>query len=115
MAELAYAVILFKLDADPANCDDVDRLRAAHREAFAYLQSAAAKGNPVGQNRLARCYANGLGTEVSLLEAAKWHFIAKDGGVDDPALEKLIAKLSRSDRQKAQIAADEWRDRSLVQ
>ncbi len=114
-AEIEYAVILFKLDGDPANSDDAARLRAAHREALSYLISAASKGNPVGQNRLARCYANGLGTEVNLLEAAKWHFIAKDGGVDDPALEKLIAKLSRSDRQKAQIAADEWRDRSLVQ
>ena len=64
---------------------------------------------------LAQAYANGLGTDKSVAEAAKWHLIAKTGGVEDEALEALVRKMSKADRDKAQRSADEWRERSTVQ
>ena len=70
--------------------------------------------NAVAQNRLARCYANGAGVETNLVEAAKWHLIAKAAGETDANLDKIVAKLSKADRAKAQKAADEWRDRMQV-
>jgi DNA-binding IscR family transcriptional regulator len=52
--------------------------------------------------------------ELSLVEAAKWNFIAKAGGIDDAVLDKMLAKLSRADLTKAQVAAEQWRDRAMV-
>ncbi len=120
-AEIEYAIILFKVDVDPNEPDPLTKRdaeaaqKAAHKEAVGLLKSAAEKGNAIGQNRLARCYANGVGVAKDLVEAAKWNDIARNGGVEDEPLEKLLAKLSRADKQKALIAADEWRDRSQVQ
>ena len=47
-----------------------------------------------------------------MVEAAKWHLIAKAGGVADESLDKIVAKLSKADRAHAQKAADDWRDSS---
>jgi TPR repeat protein len=80
-----------------------------------YFRSAAEKGVAVAQNRLARCYAHGAGVSADLGEAAKWHAIAKAGGVEDPGLDQLLGKLSRAERQKAQAAAEAWLDKSKVQ
>ncbi|MFM9943423.1 MAG: tetratricopeptide repeat protein [Hyphomicrobiaceae bacterium] len=120
-AEIEYAIILFKVDVDPnepdplAKRDAEAKQKAAHAEAVTLLKSAAEKGNAIGQNRLARCYANGLGVAKDLVEAAKWNLIARDGGIEDEGLDKMLAKLSRADKQKAEVAADAWRDRSQVQ
>jgi uncharacterized protein len=78
------------------------------------FRAAAEKGVVVAQNRLARCYSHGAGVENNLVEAAKWHFIAKAGGIADDNLDKAIAKLSKADRAKAQKAADEWRERTEI-
>ena len=103
-AQIDYAVLLFRGHGVP-----VDAKRGAD-----YFRQAAEKGAATAQNRLARCYAHGAGVEQSLTEAAKWNFIAKAGGIDDEVLEKMLAKLSRADRTKAQAAAEQWRDRALV-
>ena len=52
--------------------------------------------------------------QQDLIEAAKWNFIAKAGGVEDEALDKLLARLPGTDRAKAQRAAQHWRDRITV-
>lgn len=114
-AEIEYAVILFKTDAMPEDKPALALQQKAFREAVGFLKSAADKNHPVAQNRLARAYAHGLGIETNLVEAAKWNFIARDGGVEDEALDKLLAKLSKTERQKAQLSADEWRERSQIQ
>ena len=103
-AQIDYAVILFRGHGVPP-----DPKRGAE-----LFRQAADKGAATAQNRLARCYAHGAGVEQSLIEAAKWNFIAKAGGIDDPTLEKMLAKLSRADRTKAQAAAEQWRDRATV-
>lgn len=103
-AQIDYAVMLFRGHGVP-----VDTKRGAD-----YFRQAAEKGAATAQNRLARCYAHGAGVELSLVEAAKWNFIAKAGGIDDAVLDKMLAKLSRADRTKAQAAAEQWRDRAMV-
>ncbi len=103
-AEIDYAVILFRghgVEPDPGKGAE-------------FFRKAADKGAATAQNRLARCYAHGAGVAKDLVEAAKWNFIAKAGGIDDPALEKLVGRLSRNDKAKAQAAAEQWRDRVMV-
>lgn len=104
-ATLEYAVLLFKGHGVPP-----DQKRGAD-----LFRSAAEKGIAAAQNRLARCYAHGAGVAKSPKEAAKWHLIAKAGGVEDEQLDKLLAGLPRSDRLAAEKAASEWRERALVQ
>jgi TPR repeat protein len=100
-AQLEYAVMLFQGRGVPP-----DQKRGAQ-----LFRAAAEKGLPVAQNRLARCYAHGAGVEMNVVEAARWHLIAKAGGVADDSLEKILAKLSKADRAKAQKAAEGWLDR----
>ena len=103
-AQVDYAVILFRGHGVPP-----DPKRGAE-----FFRLAADKGLATAQNRLARCYVHGAGVELSLMEAAKWNFIARAGGIEDEVLDKLLTKLSRADRAKAQAAAEQWRDRAMV-
>jgi uncharacterized protein len=80
-----------------------------------YFKSAAEKGVAAAQNRLARCYALGLGTDINLLEAAKWHTIAQRQGITDDGLDRALVKLSRADRTTASRLADEWLDSQAMQ
>jgi uncharacterized protein len=72
--------------------------------------SAAEKGNPVAQNRLARLYANGLVYKKDRVEAAKWHLLAREAGASDFDLDILLAELTPEERLAAEKAADEWRE-----
>jgi TPR repeat protein len=103
-AEIEYAIWLFQGRGVPVS----------QSAGAMYFRSAAEKGSPVAQNRLARCYAHGAGIQANPIEAAKWHLIAKAGGLADKQLEDLVAKLSRADRAKAQLAADEWIEKSRL-
>jgi TPR repeat protein len=103
-AQIDYAVILFRGHGVPP-----DPKMGAY-----FFHQAAEKGAATAQNRLARCYAHGAGVDKNLIEAAKWNFIAKAGGIEDPALEKLLSSMSRGDRAKAQAAAAQWQDRLLI-
>ncbi|MGE0766408.1 MAG: SEL1-like repeat protein [Hyphomicrobiaceae bacterium] len=109
-AELDYAVILTRNHELPK--DQLDRMR---RRAVELLRSASRKGVVAAQNRLAHCYFAGIGTDKNAIEAAKWHLIAKAGGDKDPELDQAVAALSRTDRQKATVAAAEWRDQMLLE
>jgi TPR repeat protein len=104
-AQLDYAVILFR----GHGVDPPDPKRAAR-----FFRLAADKGVATAQNRLARCYAHGAGVEQNLVEAAKWNFLARAGGIEDNGLDKMLAKLSQTDRSAAQAAAQQWRDRMTV-
>ena len=103
-AQLDYALILFRGHGVPP-----DAKRGAE-----FFRRAADKGLATAQNRLARCYTHGAGVPQDLIEAAKWNYIAKAGGVQDDALDRLLAKLPRADQAKAQAAAQQWRDRIAV-
>ena len=104
-AQLAFGVVLFQgkgLAPDQARGAEMFRL-------------AAEKGNALAQDRFARCLAFGAGVPVNLEEASKWFLIAKGNGIEDSVLERLMGKLGKTDRLKAEQAASAWRDRSAVQ
>ena len=103
-AQVEYAVLLFRGHGVPPD----------QKHGAQLFRAAAEKGVVVAQTRLARCYANGAGVDKDLVQAAKWHLIAKAGGGEDEALDKLVAKLSKADRAKAEKAAEEWRDRTRI-
>jgi TPR repeat protein len=103
-AQLDYALILFRGHGVPT-----DPKRGAE-----FFRRAAEKGVPSAQNRLARCYAHGAGVGRNLVEAAKWNFIARAAGIEDEGLDKMLTKLAATDRTKAQVAAQQWRDRMSV-
>lgn len=97
-AEVEYAVLLIKGHGVP-----VDARRAVH-----FFERAADKGNAIAQNRLARCHANGLGTSKDVVQAAKWHLLARSAGLADPELDEMLAKMPRSERLTAEKAANQW-------
>ena len=103
-AEVDFGVLLFQGRGVPP-----DQKRGAQM-----FRAAAVQGLSIAQNRLAHCYQHGAGVETSLVEAATWHLIAKAGGVEDAGLDTLLAGLSKSDRAKAQKAADAWRERARI-
>jgi TPR repeat protein len=103
-AQLDYALILFRGHGVPP-----DAARGAEN-----FRRAAEKGLATAQNRLARCYTHGAGVPQDLVEAQKWNLIARAGGIEDDALEKMLAKMPRADLAKAQLAAQQWRDRISV-
>ncbi|HSR80044.1 MAG TPA: tetratricopeptide repeat protein, partial [Hyphomicrobiaceae bacterium] len=103
-AQVEYAVLLFRGHGVPPD----QKLGAQ------LFRAAAEKGAVTAQTRLARCYANGAGVDKDLVLAAKWHLIAKAGGGEDESLDKLVAKLTKADRTKAEKAAEEWRDRTQI-
>ncbi len=79
---------------------------------MALLRSAAMKGVAGAQNRLAHVYAVGIkGVDKSPFEAAKWRYVAKANGIEDAALDKVIAALPKAVRLKAQEAATSLSDR----
>lgn len=72
-----------------------------------HFRLAAARGNAIAQNRLARLYATGRGVPKSLLEAAVWHLLAVGQGLDDPWLDTALRDLPAADRRRAeQLAAE---------
>jgi uncharacterized protein len=100
-AEVDFGVLLFEGRGVPP-----DPQRGARM-----FKAAAQQGVAVAQDRLARCYANGAGVETNLVAAAAWHLIAKVSGAEDKSLDELVARLSQTDRAKAERAVDAWRQK----
>jgi TPR repeat protein len=97
-AEVEYAIRLAKGKGAPADLDT----------AVLFLNRAAWSGNPIAQNRIAHLIAVGMGLPFDSIEAAKWHLIAKAGGVQDPQLEDLLASLKPEDLARARALAANW-------
>jgi uncharacterized protein len=103
-AEVEYGVWLFQgRGVEPSQSRGVQ-----------YFKSAAEKGVPVAQNRLARCYSRGAGIPADLVEAAKWHFLARANGIEDKSLDEAIKTLKPEQRLAAQRAAETWRETILL-
>ena len=87
-AQVEYAIALF-------NGDGVDKDETA---AGKYFLKAAARENPIAQNRIARMYASGRGVRLNMIEAMKWHILARSAGVNDDFLDGLLPTLSPTQR-----------------
>ena len=97
-AEVEYAIALFNGTGVAK-----DETRAA-----ALFRKAAMRGSPIAQNRLARLLTVGHGAPVNLIEAIKWHLIAKAGGNGDPYLDQFAAQQTPQIRAAAEKAARPW-------
>lgn len=74
---------------------------------FEWMKRAAESGNVAAQNRLAKLYMGGIGTEPDAIEAAAWYFVARRRGLVDAEMqdflngkteEELKAALERANR-----------------
>ena len=61
---------------------------------------AAARNNPIAQNRLAHLYLTGRGVPRDLAEAATWNRFAKAGGLDDADLDAATANLTPEENER---------------
>ena len=68
---------------------------------------AAARGNVVAQNRLARMYAFGIGTPVDQIQAGAWHIMSRRAGFTDSELDRVFQGLSKIDQKRAIEAANQ--------
>jgi TPR repeat protein len=61
---------------------------------------AAARNNPIAENRLAHLYVSGRGVPKDLVEAATWNRFAKAAGIDDPDLDAATAGLTPEESKR---------------
>jgi uncharacterized protein len=88
--EVEYAIMLF-------NGDGIAKDEAG---AVKILRIAAAKGNPIAQNRLAHLYVVGRVVKRDLAKAAAWNAFAKAGGLTDQDLDVATANLTADERSR---------------
>jgi TPR repeat protein len=88
--QVEYAIMLF-------NGVGVEKNEAAAAKLFLI---AAARNNPIAQNRLAHLYALGRGVPRDLVEAATWNRFAKAAGIDDADLDAATAHLTREEDER---------------
>lgn len=75
---------------------------------FSWIARAAIGGNVIAQNRLAKMYAQGIGTPRNPVEAAKWHILAQRAGLRDDWLDDYINAMDREQFADALEAANRW-------
>jgi hypothetical protein len=93
--EVEHAILLFNGEGVPAN----ESLAARG------FRRAAAKGNAIAQNRLARLLVVGRGVPQNKVEAAAWHLTAAAQGLTDPWLDEALRDLSPDERARAERLA----------
>lgn len=85
-----YAIMLF-------NGVGVEKNEAAAAKIFLH---AAARNNPIAQNRLAHLYVTGRGVPRDVVEAATWNRFAKAAGLDDAELDAATANLTPEENER---------------
>lgn len=109
-AELEYGVTLMNGRRVKQNGAEIELVKKDEVTGLKYLETAAEKGNPVAQNRVARAYRFGVGVEYDEVKSAKWHLLARLSGVSDPLMDLFVAKLSQESRDKADKAVGQWQE-----
>ena len=97
-AMVEYGIALF--NGDGATRDEAEAARLFAR--------AAAQHSAVAQNRLARLYASGRGVKANIVEAMKWHILARAGGLGDPWLESKLPGLTAEERAAVEQAVQRF-------
>ena len=65
-----------------------------------YHEGAAARGNPIAQNRIAHLYVSGRALPHDLAKAAAWNSFAKAAGLQDQDLDVATAALTPDERRR---------------
>ncbi|MEP9397864.1 tetratricopeptide repeat protein [Mesorhizobium sp. KR2-14] len=76
---------------------------------FSWMLRAAAGGNVAAQNRLAKLYMNGLGTDPDTVTAAAWYILARRAGLTDPVMDDLLDGLTDEELKQALYRANRLR------
>jgi TPR repeat protein len=76
---------------------------------FGWMRRAAGSGNVAAQNRLAKLYMGGIGTDPSEIDAAAWYFLARRQGLADPEMEDFLHGLTDEEQKKALERANRLR------
>lgn len=97
-AMVEYGIALF--NGDGATKDEPEAARL--------FAKAAAQHSAVAQNRLARLYASGRGVKVNIVEAMKWHILARAGGLSDSWLESKLPSLTAEERVAVEQAVQRF-------
>lgn len=71
------------------------------RAGFGWIKRAADSGNVAAQNRLAKLYMGGIGTEPNAIDAAAWYFLARRAGLVDLEMNDFLAGLTEEEQKKA--------------
>lgn len=79
------------------------------KEGFNWMKRAAEIGNVAAQNRLAKLYMSGLGTEPNSIDAAAWYFIARRAGLSDPEMDDFLRGLTEEEQKQALERANRLR------
>jgi len=79
------------------------------KEGFRWLRRAAEGGNVAAQNRLAKLYMNGLGTEPDPIAAAAWFILARRAGLTDPVMDDFLHGLTDEELKQALQRANRLR------
>lgn len=76
---------------------------------FQWMSRAASGGNVAAQNRLAKLYMQGLGTDPDSILAAAWYFVARRAGLKDPEMEDFLDGLTDEEQKQALARANRLR------
>lgn len=76
-------------------------------EARYWITRAAARGNVIAQNKLARIHAFSDPLNADLIKASAWHILAQRAGITDPELNRMFQALSDIDKKRSIEAANQ--------
>lgn len=76
---------------------------------FRMLKRAAESGNVAAQNRVAKLYLNGIGTDPDSTFAAAWYILARRAGLVDPIMEDFMNGLTEAEIKTAVVRANRLR------
>lgn len=79
------------------------------KSGFGWMSRAAHAGNVAAQNRLAKLYMGGIGTEPNSIDAAAWYFVARRAGLRDTEMEDFLGGLTDEEQKQALARANRLR------
>jgi TPR repeat protein len=68
---------------------------------FGWMLTAAQGGNVAAQNRLAKLYMGGIGTDPDSILAAAWYIVARRAGLIDQEMEDFLHGLTEEETKQA--------------
>lgn len=68
---------------------------------FGWMKRAAEGGNVAAQNRLAKLYMGGIGTDPDLILAGAWYIVARRAGLIDPKMDDFLQGLDDGQTKQA--------------
>ncbi|MBZ9884892.1 sel1 repeat family protein [Mesorhizobium sp. CA10] len=71
------------------------------KSGFGWMKRAAEGGNVAAQNRLAKLYMGGIGTDPDLILAGAWYIVARRAGLIDPQMDDFLQGLDDDQTKQA--------------